>query len=227
MIKVVICFLRCHLFAPLILLSSFNGAFSQSVIVRTQSGLMAIYSSDSLSFTLQLDEPLSEMPEWIDSNRLQLFKDIFYLTIIEPADIGFKKNNDKKINASDALQHFKTWETLYIDSILKKEFKKSDFIIDNNHFGGKLEKINFNAWYYYLTIDKQNIYFYFYDQYKSGMLLRFEFNGVLFKNDGLDAARNFINNCVKNTRFYSKPINLEVLIKALKSGAYSYDENKN
>jgi hypothetical protein len=83
MIKVVICFLRCHLFAPLILLSSFNGAFSQSVIVRTQSGLMAIYSSDSLSFTMQLDEPLSEMPEWIDSNRLQLFKDIFYLIPVQ------------------------------------------------------------------------------------------------------------------------------------------------
>jgi len=219
--------LRSLVLAPLILLNSFYSAFSQSVIVRTQSGLMAIYSSDSLTFTLQLDEPLSEMPEWIDSNRLQLFKDVFYLAIVNPDDIGFKKNNDKQNNASAALQHFKTWETRYIDSLLKKDFKKSDFISDNNYFGGEMKKIDFNAWYYNLTIDTQNIYFYFFDQYKSGMLLRFEFNGVVFKNNGLDAARNFINNCVKSTRFYSKPINLEALRKALKDGAYSYDENKN
>ena len=48
MIKVVICILRCQLLAPLILLSWFNGAYAQSEILRTQNGLMAIYTAGEL-----------------------------------------------------------------------------------------------------------------------------------------------------------------------------------
>lgn len=196
-----------------ILTISFLESRAQSGILKSKNGFLLFYSSDSLNFTLRLDEPNTEIPNWIDENYLQLIKDRFYVQVIN------KESITKKIApAKDCLSMLQKWETDYIQRTMKTTVKRTAFINDNNSTGFKFNEWNYNAWYYAVELNPGKLYFYFFDIYKNGNFVRITFNGKL--ND----ARLFIPAVLKGILFYNRRIDLKKLQYSLKNNKYSYSE---
>jgi hypothetical protein len=196
-----------------ILTFSFSESKAQSGTMKSKNGFLLFYSSDSLNFTLRLDEPNTETPNWIDNNYLQLFKDRFYIQIIDKESI-IKKN----ATAKDYLSMLQKWETDYIESTMEPSVKRTTFINDSNSIGLKFNDLKYNAWYYAVELNPEKLYFYFFDIYKNGHFLRVTFNG------SLDAARIFIPAILKGLLFYNKKIDIKKLQYSIKNGQYSYSE---
>jgi hypothetical protein len=196
-----------------ILTFSFLESKAQSGTLKSKNGFLLFYSSDSLNFTLRLDEPNTETPNWIENNYLQLLKDHFYIQVIDKESI-IKKNAP----ASDNLSMLQKWETDYIESTMTPSVKRTTFINDNNSIGLKFNDLKYNAWYYAVELNPGKLYFYFFDIYKNGHFIRITFNG------SLDAARLFIPAILKGLLFYNKKIDIKKLQYSLKNDQYSYSE---
>jgi hypothetical protein len=217
-------------FSLLVLLSIFlfdnSKVYAQfgSGTMKTATGYLCFYSSPNLNFTLRLDEPNTEVPYWIEDKYLQVGKDVMHIQIIDKAEIvNSNINNEKKL-----LSIFKKWETDYLDSATNKNIIRSKFICDSAFYELKFSNLNlkYNPWYYYVTNNKNTkFYFYFFDLYSSNNFIRFEFSGVLFGNNGLEAARQFNSNLIQCFKFYNQKLNIESLKNAVKDGKYSYVEN--
>lgn len=186
---------------------------AQSGTLKSKNGFMIFYASDSLNFTLRLDNPNTEIPNWLHNNYLQLFKDQFYIQIIKK-DSLFRKNTDERAS----LYMFQKWETDYIESSMKPSIKRSAFMSDNDSIKFNRKDLLKNAWYYSVELNPRKLYFYFYDIYKNGCYIRITFTG------SLDSARGFIPVVLKGLQFYNKNIQLNKLQDALKKGQYGYNE---
>ncbi len=204
---------------PLLFFILKTEAYGQSGLLRTETGLMAFYSSDSGSFTLRLDEPLTEIPDWISGNRLQLFDGIYYLQLFDPRVLNINTHQSSK----DILEDFKKWETNYIDTSINKSVEKSNYINDYVNLNNETKDLEYNAWFYYIIIDNKKHYFYFLDAFYKGFLFRYEFNGLKFAEKGLEAAKLFTSECSKNMHLYPKSIDLKKLQSKLKEGIYIYE----
>lgn len=190
-------------------------AKSQSGTLKSKNGFLLFANTDSMHFTLRLDEPNSQIPLWINKNRLQLFKDQMYLQYFEKSSIiKSKKDKDTPLNL------LQKWETTFIKSIKKPTDKSPKFISDNDSMSVKSKDFNTNSWYYSVDItSSKKMYFYFFDIYKNGYFIRIEYMG------GLGNARFFIKTVFNFIRFYKKDIDIPKLQSALKLGEYYYDEN--
>lgn len=186
---------------------------AQSGTLKSKNGFVLFYSSDSLNFTLRLDEPNSEIPYWLDANNLQLFKDHFYIQVIDKKSII-----NKSTSANDNLYMIQKWEVDYIESTMRPSVNRSPIINDNNSINFKVHDLKYNSWYYSVELNTGKLYFYFYDIYKNGYFIRITFTG------GLDSARLFIPAVLKGFIFYNKKIDTNMLKQSLKNGQYSYSE---
>jgi hypothetical protein len=186
---------------------------AQSGTLKSKNGLVLFYSSDSLNFTIRLDEPNSEMPIWIDNNYLQLFKDHFYIQVIDKESITMNNTPEK-----DLLTTFQKWETDYIESSIQQSVKRTKYINDNDSISFKFKNLKYNAWYYAVELNSGKLYFYFLDIYKNGYFIRMTFKGKL------PSARIFIPAVLNGVLFYSKKIDHNKLQNSLKNGQYSYPE---
>jgi hypothetical protein len=181
--------------------------------IKSKKGFLLFYSCDLLNFTLRLDEPNPETPNWIDNNYLQLLKDRFYIQVIEKESI-IKNNAPAKVY----LSMLQKWETDYIESTVTSSVKRTTFKNDNNAIGLKFNNLKYNAWYYAVELNPGRLYFYFFDIYQNGHFIRITFNG------SLDDARLFIPAILKGLLFYDKKIDIKKLQYSLKNGHYSYSE---
>jgi hypothetical protein len=188
-----------------------NNDTVDSGTMKSKNGFLLFYSSDSLNFTIRLDEPNTGTPNWIDNNYLQLFKDCSYIQIIDKESI-IKENTPAK----DYLSMLQKWETDYIESTMKPSVKRTTFRNDNNSIGLKFNDLKYNAWYYAVELNPGKFYFYFFDIYKSGHFIRITFNG------SLDDARLFIPAILKGLLFYNKKLDIKKLQYSLKNHQYSY-----
>jgi len=193
---------------------------AQAGLLKTEKGLMAFFSSNSCGITLQLNEPINETPSWLTENMLEINKDIFYLQIVDPNELNISTQQ----SPNKILEEFKIWETRYIDSLIKKDIKKSKYINDTIEIPNNYKEFHYNAWYYFIIIDDIKYYFYFMDIFHQNIFYRYEFNGILFADKGLEAAQSSISECLKNMYFYSRPLNIEKLQTSVKSGKYYYEE---
>lgn len=192
---------------------SFSDSIAQSGVLKSNNGFLVFFSDHDLNFTIRLDEPNSEIPNWIDKNYLQLLKDHLYIQVIEKNMII--KN---KVPVNNYLNIFQNWETDYIDSKMKQSNKNNAYINDNNSLKLKYSEFKYNAWYYAVDINPGKLYFYFLDIYKDGKFLRFTYTG------DINVARLFMPVVFNRLQFYKKKINLNKLKYTLKNGEYSYIE---
>jgi hypothetical protein len=196
-----------------ILSFSFLEIKAQSGTLKSKNGFLLFYSSDSLNFTLRLDEPNTETPRWIDNNYLQLLKDHLYIQVIHKEAI-IKKNTP----ANDHLSILQKWETDYIESSMHPSIKRTPFINDNNTIAFKSNDLKFNAWYYAVELNPGKLYFYFFDIYKNGQYIRITFKG------NINVARLFIPAVLKGLQVYNKKIDVNKLQYSLKNDQYGYSE---
>lgn len=196
----------------IILFNSFE-AKAQSSVLQSVNGYVVCHSSDDLNFTIRLDNPNSEVPQWMSFNDLQLLKDQLYLQIIEEEYIP-----TPDANSDNPLYDLQKWETEYIEKNMNSNVKRSDFMNDNNILKYRCNDLDYNTWYYCVEANDMNICFYYYDFYVSGYYIRLNYVG------NLNSARLFIPVILKNLRFYKQKINLEKLQQALAEGKYGYVE---
>lgn len=183
---------------------------AQYGVMKSKNGFVVFTSSDSLNFTLKLDEPNTEIPIWINENFLLLFENSFNIQII---DKKYITPNDTSLNGN--LYELQKWETDYIKSEMKESVKMSAFINDNDSIKFKNNNLEYNAWYYWVELEKEKLYIYFYDFYKNGYYIRATYIGAL------ESARLFIPVVLNDLIFYDKKIDINKLQQSLKDGQYS------
>jgi hypothetical protein len=201
------------IYVILTIIIGFPGLTAQTGCLKSKRGFVLFYSSDSLNFTIRLDEPNTEVPIWINNNYLQLFKDYFHLQVINQNQLP---ENVKSI--SNNLSMLQKWETDYIKSAMQASVKRSAFYSDNDSINHLLLGVESNAWFYSVDVNLRKIYFYYYDVYRSGHFVRLTFIGRI------QSARLFIPAVLKGIHFYSKKIQVEKLQNALKQNQYEYVE---
>ena len=181
-----------------------SNAQISSGILKTSEGFLAVINSDSLWFTIRLDEPSFKEPQFIEASRLEVISHVLYLQIFSKSDIATKKG----INPLISLMN---WETDFIRNSENAPKKRSDFIFDS--LGADVSK---NAWYYSVDVDKNDFYVYFLDIYKNGEFIRIEYYG------DLENARTNTNNLFSQLTFYPSEIDISKLQAALSRGKFGY-----
>ena len=181
-----------------------SNAQISSGILKTSEGLLAVINSDSLWFTIRLDEPSFQEPQFIEASRLEVISHVLYLQIFSKSDIATKKG----INPLISLMN---WETDFIRNSENAPKKRSDFIFDS--LGADVSK---NAWYYSVDVDKNDFYVYFLDIYKNGEFIRIEYYG------DLENARTNTSNLFYQLTFYPSEIDISKLQAALSRGKFGY-----
>ena len=181
-----------------------SNAQISSGILKTSEGFLAVINSDSLWFTIRLDEPSFKESQFIEASRLEVISHVLYLQIFSKSDIATKKG----INPLISLMN---WETDFIRNSENAPKKRSDFIFDS--LGADVSK---NAWYYSVDVDKNDFYVYFLDIYKNGEFIRIEYYG------DLENARTNASNLFSQLTFYPSEIDISKLQAALSRGKFGY-----
>jgi hypothetical protein len=186
-----------------------SNAQISSGILKTSEGFLAVINSDSLWFTIRLDEPSFKEPQFIEASRLEVISHVLYLQIFSKSDIATKKG----INPLISLMN---WETDFIRNSENAPKKRSDFIFDSLGANSKIADVSKNAWYYSVDVDKNDFYVYFLDIYKNGEFIRIEYYG------DLENARTNTSNLFSQLTFYPSEIDISKLQAALSSGKFGY-----
>ena len=181
-----------------------SNAQISSGILKTSEGFLAVINSDSLWFTIRLDEPSFKEPQFIEASRLEVISNVLYLQIFSKSDIATKKGIKPLISLMN-------WETDFIRNSENAPKKRSDFIFDS--LGADVSK---NAWYYSVDVDKNDFYVYFLDIYKNGEFIRIEYYG------DLENARTNASNLFSQLTFYPSEIDISKLQAALSRGKFGY-----
>lgn len=201
----------CSIFVILFLILPFS-VVSQSGTIKTRTGYLLYANTNTLHWTLRLDEPNSELPYWIDVNKVQLLKNHLY---IEYFNNSFITKNSKKT----PLFLFQKWETDYIDKTFNPNIKRSPYLVDTSFMKLKSGNLVSNAWYYFLDTESEGLAFYFFDIYENNNFIRISYIGVL------ENAQLFISAVLNGIRFHNKMLDIPKLQSAIRNGEYFYNEN--
>lgn len=186
-------------------------SFTQSGVLKSPTGYLVYSTTDSLGFTMRLDEPNSRTPVWETVNKLILLKRMD-LQYIYSDDINCKNKSEET-----SLNCYMKWEEQYLRSSTPKKLNFS-IKIDRTFKPILKEKVLTNAWYYSLIINGEIVYSYFLDFVYKGLLFRINYG----PSSDLDSPRLFINAVYTDMKFYNHKIEIEKLISALKSNKYEY-----
>ena len=186
-----------------------SNAQMSSGILKTSEGFLAVINSDSLWFTIQLDDSRFKEPQFIEASRLEVISHVLYVQMLRVSDISTKK----EINPLISLMN---WETDYIRNSENAIKKRSDFIIDSLGTKSTISGVNTNAWYYSINVDENDLYIYFLDIYKNGEFIRIEYYG------NLENARTSTSNLFSQLNFYPNEIDIVKLQSALSNGKFGY-----
>jgi hypothetical protein len=186
-----------------------SNAQMSSGILKTSEGFLAVINSDSLWFTIQLDDSRFREPQFIEASRLEVISHVLYVQMLRESDISTKK----EINPLISLMN---WETDYIRNSENAIKKRSDFIIDSLGTKSTISGVSTNAWYYSINVDENDLYIYFLDIYKNGEFIRIEFYG------NLENARTSTSNLFSQLNFYPNEIDIAKLQAALSNGKFGY-----
>ena len=126
-----------------------SNAQMSSGILKTSEGFLAVINSDSLWFTIQLDDSRFKEPQFIEASRLEVISHVLYVQIFSKSDIATKKG----INPLISLMN---WETDFIRNSENAPKKRSDFIFDSLGANSKIADVSKNAWYYSVDVDKND-----------------------------------------------------------------------
>ncbi len=180
-----------------------------SGILKTSEGFLAVINSDSLWFTIQLDDSRFREPQFIEASRLEVISHVLYVQMLRESDLSTKK----EINPLISLMN---WETDYIRNSENAKKKRSDFIIDSLGTKSTISGVSTNAWYYSINVDENDLYIYFLDIYKNGEFIRIEYYG------NLENARTSTSNLFSQLNFYPNEIDIAKLQAALSNGKFGY-----
>jgi hypothetical protein len=183
---------------------------AQQYTMKTATGIMATANTESVHFTVRIDNYGDEIPFWDNDSRLIIIKNKLYLDYFNASAITKGKTNISPLKA------FQTWETDYIKSTMKPEIRRSDFVEDNHIFKNSSKAVISNAWYYAVKIKSDDLYFYVLDMYKNGNFIRISYIG------SLKEARIYTKAIVEGLHFYDKEIDIKKLQAALRNKQYHY-----
>jgi hypothetical protein len=202
--------MKATLISVMIFLSNF--VFSQTGLLRTQTGVLAYFKRDSISFTLQLDGS-----GW---GKVE-FKDASHLSILNRLDFFLFKGTDILAGSHSPkayLAAFKKWEQDYIDSPGQKR-TYFEFPLSKKHN----EVQNINVWYYYGSMKNPNdttLRTVFLDFYKKGYLFRFS----LFSLNPSENPFEILEHFMSFLKFYKGNLSIEKLQEVIRKGEYYYEE---
>ena len=186
---------------------------AQTGLIKTKGGFLAFAHSKDLAFTIHWNDDYGKIPEWLDYNRLDIFKSQFTMNFFDVQSILSDYPDIK-----NPLLALKKWETDYIEATMPSHIQRSPFFQDT--IAMKLDHsaaVMVNRWFYSVEMMKGgNLYFYFFDICKGRTFIRFSFVGQL------DDARMLTESIYSSLNFYPDKIDVELLQQSVMNGKFGY-----
>jgi hypothetical protein len=181
-----------------------SNAQISSGILKTSEGFLAVINSDSLWFTIRLEEPLYKEPRLVELGSPSGASRSGIVVIYWILNIQMLMESDlpSSMHGKNPLISLMNWQT---DCVLTAENTPetiSDFIVDSLGAKSTIAGISSNAWYYSIDKYKNDFYVYFLDIYKNGEFIRIEYRGEL------ENARTTSRNLLSQLTFYPSEIDL-------------------